>query len=592
MPFKFTRQHLKGREQIFQRFFEILPGLTSWTILISATGLSFSHPACAAIFIIAFLFYWLLRLLYMTLFLVLSYSRLMMERQTDWMALIAGIDHIDQQNVNSRHSERSEESLLAGILRTLFSLNFFRRNKYVPASSIKFLGKLVRRSAPQNDGKRNIPQRIVSYIHRKELRNLQKEKNRPPPSMEIYHLVIFPIVKEPRDIVEPGVKSLSRQQFSPKRILVIFALEDRAEEKIKEAAFAIAKEYQHHFLDILTIVHPSGLPGEAAVKGANVTYAARQAAPYFHSRNIPLENIILSCFDADTIVGEEYFSCLTYHFMIASRRIQSSFQPIPVYHNNIWQVPSFARVIEIGSSFFQLIEATNPEKLVTFSSHSMSFKALVDVGYWPVDMISDDSAIFWKSYIHFDGQYQVIPMYVTLSMDVAASDSLWPTIKSIYKQKRRWAWGVENFPIVMRAFLQSPKISLYNKIRHAWKLFEGHISWATWGFILTIISWLPVFLSEYEFTSSVVYYNAPKITKTIFHLASSSLFISVLLSMGLLPPRKSKDRLREKIGHVLEWLMIPFILVFFSSLPALDAQTRLMINKRMEFWVTEKKRKK
>ena len=183
-------------------------------------------------------------------------------------------------------------------------------------------------------------------------------------------------------------------------------------------------------------------------------------------------------------------------------------------------------------------------------------------------------------------------MYVTRSMDVAASHSLGATIKSIYKQKRRWAWGVENFPMVMRGFLQSPEISIYNKIRHTWKLFEGHVSWATWGFLLAIISWLPVFLSEYEFTNSVVYYNAPNITRTIFHLASSSLFISVLLSIGLLPKRKSKDRLRGKIGHALEWLMIPFILVFFSSLPALDAQTRLMLNKRMEFWVTDKKRKK
>jgi len=546
MPFKFTRQHLKGRERILQRFFEILPGLTSWLILLSATVLSFSHPACAAIFIIAFLFYWLLRLLYMTLFLVLSYSRLMIERQTDWMAAIDGVDHLHEY-IKKPDDQRAT---------------------------------------------RKLPQQIASYIHQKELRNIQKEKNPPPPSTEIYHLVIFPIVKEPQDIIEPGVKSLSSQQFSPKRILVVFALEDRADEKIKEDAFAIAQKYRHHFLDIMTVVHPSGIPGEAAVKGANATYAAKQATPYFRSQNIPLENVILSCFDADTIVGEEYFACLTYHFMITPGRIQSSFQPIPVYHNNIWQVPSFARVIEIGSSFFQLIEATNPEKLVTFSSHSMSFKALVDVGYWPVDMISDDSAIFWKSYIHFDGQYQVIPMYVTLSMDVAASDSLWPTAKSIYKQKRRWAWGVENFPIVMRAFLRSPKISFYNKIRHGWKLFEGHVSWATWGFILTIISWLPVFLSEYEFTSSVVYYNAPKITKTIFHLASSSLFISVILSIGLLPKKKSRDSLREKIWHVLEWLMIPFILVFFSSLPALDAQTRLMLNKRMEFWVTDKKRKK
>jgi hypothetical protein len=33
------------------------------------------------------------------------------------------------------------------------------------------------------------------------------------------------------------------------------------------------------------------------------------------------------------------------------------------------------------------------------------------------------------------------------------------------------------------------------------------------------------------------------------------------------------------------------IVVFLSALPALDAQTKLMFGKYMEFWVTEKKRK-
>ena len=127
-------------------------------------------------------------------------------------------------------------------------------------------------------------------------------------------------------------------------------------------------------------------------------------------------------------------------------RHRASFQPIPVFHNNIWEVPGFARVIETGSSFFQLIETTDPERLVTFSSHSMSFKALVDVGYWSTDMISEDSGIFWKSYLYFDGHYQVVPMPTTLSMDIVDAGSWWGTVGSLYKQKRRWAWGCGEFP--------------------------------------------------------------------------------------------------------------------------------------------------
>ncbi len=248
-------------------------------------------------------------------------------------------------------------------------------------------------------------------------------------------------------------------------------------------------------------------------------------------------------------------------------------------------------MLETGSSFFQLIEASNPEKLVTFSSHSMSFNALVEVGYWPVDMISDDSAIFWKAFIHFDGKYRVVPMNITLSMDAVVAENWWKTVINVYKQKRRWAWGVENFPIVMRAFMRDRKISLFNRARYAFKLFEGHLSWTTWAFLLTVGGWLPAIFASREFAQSVFYYTGPRIMGTIFQLASFSLITSIVLSLCLLPKRKEKFGILKRIGFALQWLLVPFTIVFLSALPALDAQTRLMFGKYMTFWVTDKKRK-
>ena len=422
------------------------------------------------------------------------------------------------------------------------------------------------------------------------MNKLIASKTLPPASKDIYHLVIFPVIKEGRDILEPAIEAISRQNFPLKQIVIVFALEERALPPVQTAVYELEKKYKNVFFDCITVVHPAVVPGEARVKGANATCAAKQAAAFFQNHQIPFENVIISCFDADTVVSPNYFACLTYHFMVCPDRLRASFQPIPVYHNNIWHVPGFARVVETGSSFYQLIEATNPEKLVTFSSHSMSFKALVDVDYWPVDMISDDSAIFWKAYIHYDGQYQVIPMYVTLSMDVASAENWWQTVKSVYKQKQRWAWGVENFPIVMRAFLRSKKIPLYEKLRLGFKLFEGHLSWATSGFILSIIGWLPVIFARREFAASVVYYNVPDIANTIFALGFFAICITIVLSLSLLPKTKIRYRWLLKIGHAFEWLMVPFILVFFSALPALHAQTRLMLGKYLEFWVTDKKR--
>ena len=509
MRYSYSKENLNCKEQALQRWLEIIPGFTSWVIIIGLTTASIFFPYVAATIIVAFYLYWLLRLIYMTTFLAVSYFCLNKEKNTDWL-----------QRINEANT----------------------KNPSLPTSNT------------------------------------------------IYHLVLFPVIKEGADITEPAVAAIKYQSFNRKQIIVVFALEERAQEHIKEDIANICKKYKNDFFDCFFVIHPSNIAGEARVKGANVTYAARYANDYLKAHHINPDHVIVSCFDADTVVDTQYFPCLTYHFITTPDRDRASFQPIPVYNNNIWHVPGFARVLEIGSSFFQLIEATNPDKLVTFSSHSMSFKALVDVDYWPVDMISDDSAIFWKCYIHYDGNYRTVPMYVTLSMDVAVGNDLWDTIKSVYKQKRRWAWGVENFPLIIRAFLMKNDIPLWDKIRHAFKMYEGHVSWASWGFVLSIIGWLPILFAHPDFESSVVYYNVPFIAGTIFNLAFVSLLISIFLSIALLPKTNQRFGWALKFGHALEWLLVPGILLFLSALPALDAQTRLMFGKYMEFWVTDKKR--
>lgn len=544
MRFVFSRYNLNKKEKFVQRVFEIMPGAVSWSIILGMFILSFLHPLTAAIIIISFDFYWIIRLFYMTLFLSLSYYRLSIEAKTDWMIRIKGLKDIRTYIEDVKNSSKPER---------------FKR-------------------------------RFSRFLHCRELKSLISSKIDIPNLDEIYHLVIIPVVKETRDIVEPGIKSIGEGLFPSGRIIIVFALEQRAPAPVKQGIRGIQDKYKNNFFDVLIVEHKDGVPGEYRVKGANATNAAKYAASYLKSKGIAFENVISSCFDSDTVINPGYFACLTYHFLICPFRHRASFQPIPVYHNNIWDVPGFARVLEAGSSFFQLIEATNPESLVTFSSHSMSFKALVEVGYWPVDMISDDSAIFWKSYIYYDGDYRVVPMYTTVSMDIVAADSWWKTIVNEYKQKRRWAWGVENIPIVMRGFIKNKKISSYHKMRLSFKLFEGHVAWATWAFLLTIIGWLPTLFAGSRYHETVLYYSVPRITGAIFNLSSFSLIICIILSIRLLPKNRSSRSILKKIRLAIQWLTIPFIAFFLSAIPALDAQSRLMFGRRMEFWVADKKR--
>lgn len=546
MEYNYSRHNLTKKEKKLQRIFEILPGAMSWIIIIGLAIFSFFEPFLVSAIMIAFVLYWVLRLMYMNIFLIASYARLYIEEHTDWMERISVIDNMES-----------------------------------------YLGKFCSISA-----EKSFKAKISARIHCKQLKNLKRIRSLPPKSNDIYHLVVIPVINETKEIVEPGVIQIKNGKFPSKRILIVIALEETASEEIKKDINGLAVRHKSEFFDFLVVVHPKDRQGEARVKGANAAYAAQEAKKYFDIHKIPYENIIVSCFDADTVPADDYFSCLTYYFMINPERAKRSYQPVPLYHNNIWIVPSFARIIDIGTSFFELIEATNPRKLVTFSSHSMSFKALVDVGFWPVDMISDDSAIFWKAFIYYDGNYQTVPIYTRVSMDIAVGKNLRETFSAIYKQKRRWAWGVENFPIVARAFLKSRTISLYTKLIYGYKLLDAFVSWATWSFLLTFISWLPAIFANKDFAISTVYYTAPRIRTTIFSLASIGILICMIISIMILPARKKERSIVRKILHAIEWLSIPVIVLLLSAIPALDAQTRLMTARYMEFRATEKYRQK
>jgi hypothetical protein len=543
VKFHYSRQCLHPSERFLERLLEILPGLTSWGILLGLVILSFAKPVTAAVVIIVFDFYWLLRLFYLTIFLALSYVRLSVESATDWMQRIVEIDQ------------------------------YFSKKRKPPASS--------------GDWK----QKASTWVYERELKTLEQSGTRPPLSSAIYHLVIVTVVKEGEKVLTSGIQSFMQGTFPSKRTLLVYAVEERTPAEIKKQVYDLCEFHRPHFLDVLVSEHPDGQPGEARVKGANATHAAIFARRFLEKKDIPVENVIVSCFDADTVVSPQYFACLTYSFLVCPHRQRASYQPIPVYHNNIWDVPGFARILEMGSSFFQLTEATKPDKMVTFSSHSMSFKALVEIGYWPVDMVSDDSAIFWKALLYYEGDYRVVPLYATVSMDVVAAENWWMTCVNVYKQKRRWAWGIENFPILMRGFIQCPRISFMQKFQHTIKIFEAFIAWATWPVILAVIGWLPAVFASREFSHCVLYYTAPRIAGTIFNLATVSLVTTIVLSLCLLPKKKIRYSFLKRVLHALEWLLIPIVAIFFSALPALDAQTRLMLGRYMEFWVTDKTRK-
>jgi cellulose synthase/poly-beta-1,6-N-acetylglucosamine synthase-like glycosyltransferase len=511
--FDFPNSKPKDKKEMrIQRALEMLPGITTWLFLLISLILSFKLPISIAIFILVFDIYWLVKVFYITVFMMLGYRRMRIWNKVNWLDKCRSLKNSNRENV----------------------LKDWR---------------------------------------------------------EIYHVIIIPTYKEGMDVLEPTLQAILKSDYPKDRMIITMAFEERAGEGAKERAAALEEKYSGMFFGYITTFHPDGIAGEAKVKGANASWAGEEARIFLDEKGIPYENVIVSTFDCDTCVHRRYFSCLTYRFMINPKRLQYSYQPLPLYNNNIWQTNSVVRVIMITSSFWQITQSVRKEKMVTFSSHSMSFKTLVDVNYWPRDVISDDSIIYWKGYVLYHGDYGVEPIYLPVSLDAVLAENYRKTIWNQYKQQRRWAWGIENIPIIYRALWRDEKIPLGKKISKSWEEFIGRISWGLSPIIITLFGWMPIWFGGEEFNRTIFALNLPKVLGYLMTFAMIGLLASLFTSLYLLPPAPEGTSRWKKSMMVFQWVLSPIISIPLGALPMLDAQTRMLFGKYMEFWVTEKIRK-
>ena len=305
---------------------------------------------------------------------------------------------------------------------------------------------------------------------------------------------------------------------------------------------------------------------------------------------IPYENILVSVFDVDTVVYAEYFSRLTYVFLESKDRIWCSFQPVPIFNNNIWDAPSFSRVTAQSGTFWHMMQQERPERLATFSSHAMNFKTLVEMNWWSVKNVSEDSRIFWQALLFYDAKYRVVPLYYPVSMDANLAENWLKTAVNVYKQQRRWGWGVENVPYVLFGFWHNKKIALRTKLFWAFNHLEGFWSWGTNALIIFLLGWTPLYLGGQAFNVTVLSYNLPQITRIIMTMAMIGLVSSAIYGTMILPPRPKNQQPSKYFLMILQWILMPFTIIVFGSIPGLEAQTRLMFGKYMGFWVTPKVR--
>lgn len=238
-----------------------------------------------------------------------------------------------------------------------------------------------------------------------------------------------------------------------------------------------------------------------------------------------------------------------------------------------------------------MMQQLRPEKLATYSSHSMTWLALVDVGFWSTTMVSEDSRIFFHCFLHYNGDYRVEPLYASVSMDVCLGKNWLQTAKNLYKQQRRWGYGVENVPyLIFNAAKRWPDLPKGKTIFQIFFQIYGFHSWATNALIIAVVGWLPLLFGGDRFNTTVLSTNLPMVTQYLMNLALVGILFSATVFLLILPPRPKKFGILGYAMLLLQWALLPVTIIIFGAIPGLEAQTRFMFGKYMGFWVTPKVR--
>ncbi len=409
----------------------------------------------------------------------------------------------------------------------------------------------------------------------------------PQKYIQIHHLIIIPTYEEPIYILERTLNGLKEQSFPLKNLHIMLSFEEREGKEARVKAEILKEKFKTYFGHLWTEFHPD-IVGEVKGKSSNTCYGAKKAKKILIDQNkININNVTITSEDADAVFHHHYFAYLTYEFLNSKHRYNKIWQGGIVFYNNIWQVPAPIRVLGSIFSVNQMYILMRKDRLINFSTYSTSLRHIVEINFWDTDVIPEDYRLFFKSYFLKKGKFEADPIFLPIYADMPQSDNFFSTMINQYEQLKRWAWGVSDDAYIIKQFFKHNEIPFFDRLLRITKVLEDHFLWPVNWFAITIAAFFPPFLNP-RFNATTLGKTLPQVTSFILTLTLISLFIIFIIDAINRPKRPKNFSFLSYITQPLEFLMLPFLGFFFSALPGIDAHTKLMMGKYIEYKVTRK----
>ena len=376
-----------------------------------------------------------------------------------------------------------------------------------------------------------------------------------PDALQYYHLCVIPTYTEPYHVLERTVQAI------------------------------VDSNYPAELTMVGIITRETDKPGWENVARLREKFGSRLKG-FYHIKD-PLEPGIVIDLDSDYRVHPQYFAWISWHHARTVLRDFVIWQPVPLFHNNIWQVPMAVRIMSASTSQWQMFLHSRPHRLVAFSSYTCSLQFVHKVGYWDKDVIPEDSRFYWKAFFTFGERFSVKSVYLPLYGDSPNSRDYASTHMSQYNQIKRWAWGITDVPYVLARLFKHPEIPLLLRIRRFMNLFLNHLNWIFLPLLLMFGASVPIWVST-DFSLTDLGQTLWSYSGILLSTTLSTVVFFLYFEIRMLPPKPANWPLWKKGAVHLQYFAYPVVGLVLSVLPALEAHTRLLLGRYLEYRVTEK----
>jgi hypothetical protein len=547
-----------NRTRSLERLLEVVPGAVTWSLIVLSVGLSFRWPEVVAWFVLTFDVYWLYKAVMLTGSVAAAFTLIRRTVAVDWRARAFGL--------------RDIAGRIADIEQRIAAIE----------ARARLLERAGERLAARG-GRREVGR---LRDERKELLRLLARRGEAIPDPDrLWHVALVPTYTEPYEKLHETIRALAEADWPRERKMV--AIITRETDTDGQANVARLRDaFGASFLHFFHILDPLE-PGIVIGKSSAMAYGGRWLYRELGRLGFDPQEVVVTDLDSDYRVHPQYFGYLSWAFLTDADRFRRLYQPVPMFHNNLWQTPLPVRLVAIGATHVLMWRSLTPEKLVSFSSYSVSLQTLHEVDYWATDAIPEDSRFYWKSFFRYSGEFHAVPLFMPIYGDAVRARSYPRSLIQQYTQIRRWAWGVTDIPYYIRNALAHSEIPRMTRVRRLLDLWLDHLNWAIAPFVIIFGSNLPLVLNP-AFAQTTLGQNLPLYASWLLTGAFGCLAILMYIEERMAPLRPAGWGLMRNVASRIQWLLIPVVGLVFSNLPALDAQTRLMAGRYLEYRVTEK----